>query len=288
MFVKINSAEDLKSHKNYRKDITEFLTDIKRPEVISNVAENIQPAQSFDEMFTQEETDWMYGFAFSRCSHVRHNPNGTIFIFGNMEGIYKKYKQKIDQILPGADKSPIVGGNFFITPDQYGLHNDSMRQKDWKEGLSWLPIDDPQRSYVAWRNVIIPIFVTRPDVTSHAMFFKQRHIDWSHVYNHGNKMTSATTYEIVDDHSKIDFYTPEGKQSGQDNLKPYDKAHYEEYLYYTPYERLAGLEPELTCEWKPRCPIVFDAFQLHATNKGFKDNQWTLKMGLLLCFLRKV
>ena len=288
MFVSINKPEDLRSHKNYRKDITEYLADIRDPAITQNVADHIEPAKVYDEMFTQEEIEWMYGFAFSRCSTARHNPNGTIFLSGNMEGIYKRYKKKIDDICPGADRSPIVGGNFFITPDQYGLHNDSMRRTDWEEGLAWLPIDDPRRSYANWRNVIIPIFVTRPDTVSHAVFFKQRHIDWSHVYNHGNKMTSATTYEIVDDHSKINFHTAEGVQTGEQNLKPYDKEHFEKYLYYTPYERLAGLEPELTCEWKPRCPITFDAYQLHATNKGFKDKQWVIKMGLLLCFLRKV
>ena len=74
----------------------------------------------------------------------------------------------------------------------------------------------------------------------------------------------------------------------EQNLKKYNKEHYDEYLYYTPYRRLTGLSPELTCEWKPRSPIVFDAVQLHATNKGRVDNHWTTKMGLLLTFLRQI
>ena len=32
----------------------------------------------------------------------------------------------------------------------------------------------------------------------------------------------------------------------------------------------------------------FDAVQLHATNKGYKEKHWTTKMGLLLTFLREV
>lgn len=288
MYTKINSAEEVRRHKNYNKDYDEIMPDVRKPSVVENIANHLEPAKCFDEMFTPEELTWIYGFAFSRCGVVRHNANGTIFVSGNLEGVYKKFKKKIDQILPGAGSSPVVGGNFFITPSQYGLHNDSMREDDWAQSLKYSDRDDPSRKYVPWRNVIIPIMVSWPDAVSHAVFFKQRHIDWSHVYNNGGKIQSATTYKVVDDHSTIDFYTLQNKQSGQDNLKPYDKEHYNEYLSYTPYERLSGLEPELTCEWKPGCPIVFDAFQLHATNKGYADREWNIKMGLLLCFLREV
>ena len=61
------------------------------------------------------------------------------------------------QQLPGADQSPIVGGNYFITPSQYGLHNDSMRRSDWEKSFSDVAKIDPSRKYVPWRNLIIPI-----------------------------------------------------------------------------------------------------------------------------------
>ena len=70
----------------------------------------------------------MYGYAFSRCDTVRHNDNGTMFISGNLQGVYEKFADRINQMVPGAENSPVVGGNFFITPSQYGLHNDSTRE----------------------------------------------------------------------------------------------------------------------------------------------------------------
>jgi hypothetical protein len=97
------------------------------------------------------------------------------------------------------------------------------------------------------------------------------------------------------------------------NKIEYNREHWSNYLDYTPYTRLTGLTPELTVEWIPGKPFVFDAFQLHATNKGTilkqkiqyqieKENgqleneihkknfraSWDIKMGLLLKFLREV
>ena len=45
MFVSINKPEDLRSHKNYKKDITEYLADIRDPAITQNVADHIEPAQ---------------------------------------------------------------------------------------------------------------------------------------------------------------------------------------------------------------------------------------------------
>ena len=194
-------------------------------------------------------------------------------------------------MVPGAENSPVVGGNFFITPSQYGLHNDSTRESDWQNSLSKTPADSASRKYVPWRNIIIPLFTAPSNIESHGVFFDQRHVDFAHVYHHGKKpeQTVATTYPIVENHADVDFCLLDGSiQDKETNLVKYNKDHYDEYLYYTPYRRLTGLSPELTCEWKPRAPIVFDAVQLHATNKGRQDIHWTTKMGLLLTFLREI
>ena len=289
MLADINSAEDIANHKNYRLEYEHWMADLKDPTVQKNIADNFQHAETFDEAFTEEEIKWIYGYAFSRCGKVRHNDNGTMFISGNLQGVYEKFADRINQMIPGAENSPVVGGNFFITPSQYGLHNDSTRESDWQNSLDKTPRDSDRRKWVPWRNIIIPLFTAPNNIESHGVFFDQRHVDFAHVYNHGMKpgQETATTYPIVKDHSTIDFHLLDGSKQ-DDNMKKYDKEHYEKYLYYTPYRRLTGLSPELTCEWKPRAPIVFDAVQLHATNKGYKDNHWTTKMGLLLTFLREV
>jgi hypothetical protein len=291
MLANINNTEDIANHKNYKLEYEHWLANLKDPIIKQSIANNFQKAETFDEAFTEKEIEWIYGYAFSRCRTVRHNDNGTMFISGNLQGVYEKFADRINQMIPGAENSPVVGGNFFITPSQYGLHNDSTRESDWVNSLRNTPIDSERRKWVPWRNIIIPLFTAPSNVESHGVFFDQRHVDFAHVYHHGKipDQTVATTYPIVDDHSNIDFYLLDGSiQDKSKNLKNYDVEHHNEYLYYTPHQRLTGLTPEFTCEWKPCAPIVFDAVQLHATNKGRKENHWTTKMGLLLTFLREV
>lgn len=291
MLANINKIDDIANHKNYKLEYEHWMADLKDPSVIDNIAANFQRAETFNEAFTEKEIEWIYGYAFSRCQTVRHNDNGTMFISGNLQGVYEKFADRINQMVPGAENSPVVGGNFFITPSQYGLHNDSTRETDWIKSLEKTPIDSSKRKYVPWRNIIIPLFTAPNNIESHGVFFDQRHIDYAHVYHHGKKLeqTVATTYPIVDNHADINFHLLNGTiQDKELNLAKYNQDHYDEYLYYTPYRRLTGLSPELTCEWRPRAPIVFDAVQLHATNKGRQDKHWTTKMGLLLTFLREV
>lgn len=289
MYAKINRINDVEPYKVLEYE--NYMPNLKDENVIRNIAENFQKAEAHDTMFDSDDLQWLYGFAYSRCHTVRHNDNGTVFISGNLQTIYKHFKDKIDNIIPGAENSPVVGGNFFITPSQYGLHNDSTREKDWRDTLKDTPLDSDRRRFVPYRNVIIPIYTCLPGVESHGVFFDQRHIDFAHVYHHGRKPDQkvATTYPLVDDHKDIDFHLLDGtKQESEKNLLPYNEQHFDRYLYYTPKRRLTGLTPELTCKWEAGKPIVFDAVQLHATNKGLKDRQWNTKMGLLLTFLREM
>jgi hypothetical protein len=271
------------------------------PELTSEYARNamrkiFEPAKISDEEFNEEELSWLYAFAFGCCHNVRHNANGTMFVSGHLDVIVAKFAEKLERVLPGCTKSPKIGGNFFITPSQYGLHNDSTRRIDWENSMVKAPIDSPTRRYVPWRNIIIPLWIARPQIQSHGVWFDQRHIDFAHVYNHGEKVPPpATTYPVVTDHSTIDFYNQKGELfTKEQNEKAYDGAHHGKYLFHTPRVRLTGLTPETTLEWMPGKPIVFDAVQLHATNLGTnirpsgKQDKWELKMGLLLTFLKEI
>lgn len=283
--------DDVNHIKRYSQYYEPIMMDLHDQRAIDAVRSNISPAQIHEDVFSKDELDWIYGYAFNGCSYVRHNNNGTIFISGSLKGVYKKFEEKLKAILPGSELSPVVTGNYFITPDQYGLHNDSTRQRDWLNSLDKTPIDSPDRQYVPWKNIIIPLWTCPNNVESHAVFFNQRHIDYAHVYNHGKPQDQviATTYPVIDNYGDILFHDVHGNPIPQEqNLIPYDKGHHDKYLYYTPYRRLTGLTPELTCNWVPGNPIVFDAMQLHATNKGFQDRQWTNKMGLLLSFFKKI
>ena len=291
MKASINRPQDIEDHKDYRLEYEHWLADLKDPAVVQNMTENFAPAIECDPIFTDDEIEWMYGDAFSHCSTVRHNDNGTMFISGNLQGVYEKFADRFNAILPGAEKSPVVGGNYFITPSQYGLHNDSTRESDWVNSLERTPRDSERRKWVPWRNIIIPLYTAPAHTPSQGVFFNERHVDFAHVYNHGMKpgQETATTYPVIKDHAEVTFHGLDGNVvSKESTAVPYNREHYDQYLYYTPYRRLTGLNPELTCEWTPNCPIVFDAVQLHATNKGTPDKQWNTKMGLLLTFLRNI
>jgi len=284
MNIKLN----IEDYKSYHEDYEQFLTNIEEPAIQNDIIDHLTPSQSYPEFFTDEEIDWLKGFAFSQCRYLRVNPNGTFFISGNFTRIFEKFKDKLETILPGCKESIVVKGNYFITPEQYGLHNDSIRKDEYTVNLNTVKEDDQKRKWVPWRNVIIPLMVS-PQVESHIVFFKQRHVSWFTVYDHGADPSKYTkNYPATIDYSTIKFETCEGTQKIENNLIPYDKEHYQKYLSYTPYRRLTGLTVENTFEWKPKCPMVFDCYQLHATNQGINNLTWKTKMGLLLRFFRKV
>jgi hypothetical protein len=274
------------------------------PELSGEYARNamrkiFEPAVVSNEEFNEEELSWLYAFAFGCCNNVRHNANGTMFVSGHHDLIVTKFADKLERILPGCTKSPQIAGNFFITPSQYGLHNDSTRRADWESSMVKAPVDSPLRRYVPWRNIIIPMWIAYPQVVSHGVWFDQRHLDFAHVYNHGQKVPPpATTYPVVTDHSTIDFYNQKGELlSKEQSAKTYDAEHFGKYLWHTPRARLTGLTPESTIEWIPGKPIIFDAVQLHATNPGTNlksdvlgatHEVWNSKMGLLLTFLKEI
>jgi hypothetical protein len=288
MFVSMKKyGNELTEFKDYYLNYEGWMMDLGNKDVVKNISEHFYPVDVYESCFTEDDRKWMYGYAFSQCDTVRHNDNGTVFMSGNLQGVYEKFKDKIDFMLPGAEESPVVGGNYFLTPDQYGLHNDSTRKSDWETRKNDNSCD---RKYVPWRNLLIPLWTCPKDVVSHFIGFDQRHIDFAHVYNNKGKGATATTYPIVYDHKTIDFHLGDGSlQDRSLNDKPYDKEHYDKYASHTRHNRLEGLTPETTCEWTPGGCFSFDAFQLHLTNKGWKEGpKWTTKLGLLLTFLREV
>jgi hypothetical protein len=260
---------------------------------IETIRKNFSPALVHKNIFSENELKWLYCFAFSKCRTVRHNANGTIFVSGNFKTAFQQLKEKILPFLPQAENSVVIDGNFFITPSQYGLHNDSIKESDFTASTVRIPADHPQRRWVPWKNVIIPIWVAPPDTQSHICFFEQRHIDWSHVYNHGGKTKKISTmYPVIDNMADVQFYNASGEKITKDlNSVPYPEDHFKSYFRtpqgkdLTPYFRFTGLKPEGTFEWTPGDLMIFDAMQLHATNNGNNVGlPWALKMGLLFKF----
>ena len=263
------------------------LLPMDHPIAIENIRRRLSPAELKRNCIPPNVLEDIKQFAFTRTGGVRKNANGTVFIYDDLDLIVSRYSSLMDEIMPGCLSSPCVSGNFFITPQQYGLHTDSITKHDFEESLKRVPLSDPMRRYTVWKNILIPLWLGgEEDIDGgQILFFDQRHIDWSHVYNHGNATKSiATTYPIADDYSKLDFYDGQGHLMSKD-LKPFDKEIHDRYLI-TPIKRLTGLSTEAVLDWTPGDAMVFDAVQLHATNRGSKHlTPWYCKMGLLLCFI---
>lgn len=263
------------------------------PITIENVRRHSSKAECFENIWDQKELEWLWKNAFTAEYNVpRLNRNGTLIIDVDMNKIYQRYKEKFDKILgPIAEKTPVIGGNYFITPQQYGLHQDAMREKGYNNMLQHVPLNHPQRKYTTWKNIITPLWIgSHLDELDggQIIFFDQRDIGWAKVYNGGAETRNiASIYEIVTDYGHLQFYDGSGTALPESNI-PFDKEFYDKYMN-TPYRRLQGLTPESVFEWTPGNPCVFDAVQLHATNEGTKGGEhkktWNSKMGLLMTFM---
>lgn len=263
------------------------------PIAIENVRRHSSKATCVENLWSEDELNWLWKNAFTADYNVpRLNRNGTVIIDVDMNIIYKRYKERFDRVLgTNAEKTPVIGGNYFITPQQYGLHQDAMREKGYRNMLEHVPLNHPQRKYTTWKNIITPLWIgTHLDEVDggQIIFFEQRDIGWAKVYNGGAETKNiASIYEIVTDYSNLQFYDRDGNSMPASN-EPFDKEFYNKYMN-TPYRRLQGLSPETVIDWVPGSPCIFDAVQLHATNEGTKGGEhkktWNSKMGLLMTFM---
>lgn len=270
-----------------------YLLPMNHPLHIENVRRHSSKAECVENLFDEDELDWLWKNAFTAdYNKPRLNRNGTVIIDVDMEVIYKRYKEKFDSVLgPVAEKSPTIGGNYFITPQQYGLHQDAMREKGYNNMLENVPLNAEQRVYSTWKNIITPLWIgTHLDEEDggQIVFFEQRDIGWAKVYNGGGETPNiASIYEIVTDYSHLQFYDRNGDPMPRSN-EPFDKEFHKKYMN-TPYRRLQGLNAESVFDWKPGCSCIFDAVQLHATNEGTLSTEprkkWNSKMGLLMTFM---
>lgn len=279
-----------------------FILPMDNPIAIENIRRNVSPAESHSNLLTSEELDILWKYCFRTENQVRMNRNGTVLVtgeFGNLRPVFEKLESVKNKILniigKSAENSPAIGGNWFITPQQYGLHNDSIRHEDFEGTIENTPLDSSLRKYTVWKNVLIPLWIgTHFDFEDggQLLFYEQRHIDWATVYNAGNVTPNiASVYKICTDYTELQFHDKYGNPiSRNKNNLPFNKEHFDKFVN-APYERMQGLSLESVFNWNPGTIFVFDAVQLHSSNQGKKSRKiksWNSKMGLLLTFLKEL
>ena len=245
----------------------------------SSIVKTFEKPNILYNLFDADDLAWLEDFGRTQTPNSRRNDNGTLFTSGNFRSIINRYRRKLEQVLPGCSDSPDIDGNFFITPHQYGLHNDSIPKNKWHENGA------KDGEYHPWRNILIPLWQAPANADSQILFFKQRDVDWAKVYKHKQTEQVATTYPVCRDYAEIDtFYDVKGtRMPWQDKrMEPAEyMLHFDEDI-----DRFRGLEVEIMFDWKPGMAFAFDSWQLHTTNKG--NPAWHQKSGLLLCFFKKL
>jgi hypothetical protein len=270
-----------------------YMLPMDHPIAVENMRRHISKAQLYNSVFSKNDLDDIWKQCFRSNRQPRMNRNGTVLVAGDLQEIYFQYKERIDNLLgPKAEQSPSIGGNYFITPQQYGLHNDSIRPEDFENTYKWTPLNHERRRYTTWKNFLMPLWIgTHHDEVDGGQiaFFNQRHIDWAHVYNGGALVPNiASVYKISTDYTDLQFHDGNGNAiPKENNAIPFDKETHKQFMN-TPYDRLQGLSIEEVYDWVPGTAMSFDAVQLHNSNEGSKDKKmkmWNAKMGLLLTYL---
>jgi len=246
------------------------------------VRETLEPVNLEYDVFDEDDLAWLEDYGRTQTPNSRRNDNGTVFTSGAFDTIVTKFRRKLERILPGCTQSPDIDGNFFITPHQYGLHNDSIPRWRWEQNGS------AAGEYHPWRNILIPLWQAPSDANSQIVFFEQRDLDWAKVYHHNHQGPIATTYPVCRNYAEIDtFYNMHGEPLPWQD-RPMEPVEFFRYLDTegSDIDRFRGLTVETMFDWRPGMAFAFDSWQLHATNKG--NPAWHQKSGLLLCFFKKI
>ena len=269
-----------------------FTLPMDHPIAVENIRRHISDIKVIDDVFDEQARNDIWKSAFVDMGLPRYNRNGTVLIDSDLEQVYNRYKSIFDEHCNEAPKSPCVGGNYYITPQQYGLHNDSIRREGYKRMLETVPLNHSQRKYTPGKIFLIPLWVgTHFDEVDGGQIvaFTQRDIAWARVYNNKKQTQNiASIYDVVTDHSLIQFYDNKGaKIPKEKNSIPIDKELHKKWIN-SPPDRFEGLTVEAITEWKPGSVAIFDTVQLHCTNEGTKEKgykTWNAKMGVFLQFL---
>ena len=235
------------------------------------ILKNISEVECYENMFNEEEISTLWKLAFDG-GVVRKNSLGNIFIKGNV--VRRAYDLIKDKISLNAE---LAFGNYFIATEPYGLHLDSFKKEIEK--------DDGTTVY---KNVLIPLWIGGSNNGGQIIFFEQRLIDYGCAFNKGGSTEyKQSQYKVYTDYSNLQFYNKNlDKIEKRLNHVPFSTSFYFDYLEHIEYDRLDGLTVEGKFDWTPGNMLIFDAVQIHASNKP--ANSWTNKMGLLLNFKVKI
>ncbi len=245
---------------------------------ISFYRSNISSSRCYQNILSSSDVEWLIDFMFKETGVYRLGSSGNMFFSENFEKIIIKFFDKFNEMI---DLSEIVkvGGNFFLTPHQYGFHTDMPEKGDhhFVEGD------------VAFCTILIPLFHLPQKAKCHFMLFNERILSHGTTLDRGPSK-SDTHYNSISNYDEIEnLYNESGLEIKYED-KDFDNDLFEKYNMgaTSPKERFNGFSIESVYDWTPGDAMVFDTTQLHCSNLGLKKELFKNKAGLRMSFYKNL
>lgn len=234
-------------------------------------------------VFDEDKIKTLCEFMFRSTGSWRVSKTGNLFFSGNFRQLVQDYikpwtKDVLQDTSWDWDKVYTVGGNYFHTPHQYGIHTDMPAPDDhWDSDL------------VTYKSMLIPLYINPGKSKCKMVYYDQRVVDSGCTLDYG-PFSSTTHYNSYTDYSQIkNVYTLDGPTT-IDREKT--KMSHDDFLLYelnkapSTIERYHGLSVEHSYDWTPGDLHVFDTAQIHSSTLGDKP-RFKTKAGLRITFMAK-
>lgn len=228
-----------------------------------------------DNFFTDNELEWLTDLMYKQHYSRRVKKNGTLHFRVDNRHIQDKFFEKLKEIIPELDNSPLWEGNFLITSTPYNLHIDTGN-----------PEHIAKTNFVPGKQIIIPLWVCHTnkddsDPECGTAIFKNRFIMYGTNFAKSDANYDTNVFYTIRDYNDLICYGHDGNKLSIDWNKSFDKNLYDRYFGHFPKKWLDGFELDNVYNWKRGSIIVFDRSQAHS-GINFQKNNVTLKCGLSL------
>jgi len=250
-----------------------------------NISKNFSESICLKDFLSKDEIQYFTEQGFQSQPNLTIVPNGQCVIYGNLYPLFEKIKARLcDHLGAEYGNSPAVGGHYVITPCGAGTHNDGIKEHRWYDSLNTVSENDPQRKYVSWKSVLLPLWAYGHSNTGgHLTLFNER------ANNFAAGSPKSVFYKPVDPNKSIEYLDINANyvDTSYDRLDP---RVYENYIDQS-YDSVKGFTVENIFEWCPGDVIIFDSTQIHCSSQFDKIHNtpfFANKMALLFTLIKEI
>lgn len=230
---------------------------------------------SVDNLFDDEELDWLEDLMHRQHRTRRVKRNGTLHFNVDNQLIQNKFYTKLKSVIPELTNETIWEGNFLITATPYNLHIDTGNPATLKDTDS-----------IPGKQFIIPLWVCDKhkeeglELDCGTAIFKNRFLMYGTNFAKGDAKYDTNVFFTVRNYDDLVCYRKDGSIWDVDwNKQTVSDEDYNRYFRHYNKQWLQGFELENVYNWKRGGIIVFDRCQAHS-GVNFPQNDVTMKCGL--------